>query len=127
MTNVIPGLVESVEASDDGLEYPLNLHQGVKFHSNDLNRDGAALRDGNGRKASNRLQWRHQPSEDLILEARKYEQAQRAFGCLHAAVQRGAGLQGSSHGRPCFLRRKRQTEHHSLIGAAPIGGSDYPI
>ncbi len=34
-TNVIPGLAESVEASDDGLEYTFILRQGVKFHSND--------------------------------------------------------------------------------------------
>lgn len=34
-TNVIPGLAESWETSDDGLEYTFNLRQGVKFHSND--------------------------------------------------------------------------------------------
>ena len=35
-TNVVPGLVESWEASDDGLEYTFKLRQGVKFHSNDM-------------------------------------------------------------------------------------------
>jgi len=34
-TNVIAGLAESWEASDDGLEYTFTLRQGVKFHSND--------------------------------------------------------------------------------------------
>ena len=34
-TNVVPGLAERVEASDDGLEYTFHLRQGVKFHAND--------------------------------------------------------------------------------------------
>lgn len=34
-TNVIPGLAESWEASEDGLEYTFNLRRGVQFHSSD--------------------------------------------------------------------------------------------
>lgn len=34
-TNVIPGLAESWEVSDDGLEYVFHLRKGVKFHSSD--------------------------------------------------------------------------------------------
>ena len=34
-TNVVPGLAESWEASDDGLEYTFKLRPGVNFHSND--------------------------------------------------------------------------------------------
>jgi len=34
-TNVVPGLAESWEVSDDGLEYVFKLRQGVKFHAND--------------------------------------------------------------------------------------------
>ncbi len=33
-TNVIPGLAESVDVSDDGLEYTFRLRKGVRFHSN---------------------------------------------------------------------------------------------
>ncbi len=34
-TNVVPGLAESWEVSDDGLEYTFKLRQGVKWHSID--------------------------------------------------------------------------------------------
>lgn len=33
-TNIVPGLAESWEVSEDGLEYTFHLRQGVSFHSN---------------------------------------------------------------------------------------------
>ncbi|MCR8725487.1 ABC transporter substrate-binding protein [Frigidibacter sp. ROC022] len=35
-TETVPGLAESWEASDDGLEYTFHLRPGVKFHSSDI-------------------------------------------------------------------------------------------
>lgn len=35
-TNIVPGLAESWEVSEDGLEYTFHLRQGVSFHSNDV-------------------------------------------------------------------------------------------
>lgn len=43
-TTIVPGLAESWEVSEDGLEYTFNLRQGVSFHSND---DFSPTRDFN--------------------------------------------------------------------------------
>lgn len=122
--NIIPGLAESWEVSDDQLRWTFHLRQGVKFHDGTPFNAAAVkahvdrLHDPNS-KVSNRSLWAHISDVETPDEYTVVLVTEAPFGAMLRYLAHGSGGINS----PAALERWGEDEY----GLHPVGTGPYKV